>query len=139
MTSGVIEQLASIAAGGMSLEEARKMREAQTQRLGAKIERRKAQVKETMKALREHKNALATRLQKRQSEIVELKNEHDVVMADYKMECRKLAEQDSKDLHEFYLWAKDEIANCAQSALESAPVEVNTAIMKALNVILKNC
>ncbi|CDR96645.1 hypothetical protein BBBOND_0305480 [Babesia bigemina] len=139
MTSDVMEQLASIAAGGMSLEEARQMRETQARRLEAKIERRKAQVKETMKALRQHKTALATRLQKRQAEIVELKNEFDMVMADYKLECRKLAEQDSKDLHEFYLWAKDEIAKCAQSALERAPVEDNTEIMRALNVILKNC
>ncbi|ORM40219.1 uncharacterized protein BXIN_1363 [Babesia sp. Xinjiang] len=134
-----MEELASIAAGGLSPEEARRVREQQSQRLSEKIERRRAYVKKTMKTLRHYKVVIAARLEKRQAQMLEWKNEVDMVMADYRADCRKLAEEDAKELHEFYLWAKDEIVKCAKTAAERAPVEDNSAILRAINTMLKNC
>ncbi|GIX61442.1 carboxylating nicotinate-nucleotide diphosphorylase [Babesia caballi] len=139
MVNGVMEKLASIAGGGLAPGDARERRERQAEKLAAKIERRRAQVKGAMKVLRQYKGALAAQLERSQRAMLEAKNELDIVMADYRTECRKLAEEDSRDLQEFYLWAKDEIMKCADAALERAPVEDNTAIMKALQVMLKNC
>ncbi|GFE53436.1 DNAJ domain, putative [Babesia ovis] len=139
MEDTIIQDLANIAAGSLSPNSARLRMKEHEQSLTKKMERKRTDVKSTMRVLRQYKNIIASRVDARRTMLLEKKNELDTVMADYRMECRKLAEEDAKELHEFYLWAKDEIVKCAKTAAERAPVEDNTEILKALNIMLKNC
>lgn len=97
------------------------------------------QIKSTVKLLKQHKANIASQLEKQQLQVLECKSEVDRIMSEYKNGCHTLAEKDTKDLQEFYTWAKEEIIKCTDATLKGAPIEDNRDIRLAIGALLKNC
>ncbi|KAK1445045.1 hypothetical protein BgAZ_109510 [Babesia gibsoni] len=122
-----------------SVAKARRLRQKNIVKLHSKIERRKVEVKKTIKLLKQYKVQTVKHLERGQMDIVDRQNDVNLLIAEYKNECRNLAYEDYKDIQEFYLWAKAEIVQCSQCALENMPVEDNRGIVEAINNIIKHC
>ncbi|KAG6440074.1 hypothetical protein BBOV_III008405 [Babesia bovis T2Bo] len=100
---------------------------------------RKIDHKRIIKTLKQYKECVSRKVAARRLQIFEKKTELETLMSEYRIECQKLADQDTRELHEFYFMAKDEISKCAGNTYERCPVELNNDIIRMLRVMLKYC